>query len=169
MKITKVDVWVLDAGEQRGARYPICCRVYTDEGIYGDGEAGVAYGTGYTAAYGMIIDMARHIIGMDPMNTELIWETILKGTFWGQGGGVVVFSGMSAIDIALMDIKGKALGVPIYQLLGGKCRDELLRLSASVRLDHQNRSLGRRAGICGHCPSRCQRGLRRGKNRLYHL
>lgn len=96
MKITKVDVWVLDAGEQRGARYPICCRVYTDEGIYGDGEAGVAYGTGYTAAYGMIIDMAHHIIGMDPMNTELIWETILKGTFWGQGGGVVVFSGMSA-------------------------------------------------------------------------
>ena len=93
MKITKVDVWVLDAGEQRGARYPICCRVYTDEGIYGDGEAGVAYGTGYTAAYGMIIDMAHHIIGMDPMNTELIWETILKGTFWGQGGGVVVFSG----------------------------------------------------------------------------
>ena len=125
MKITKVDVWVLDAGEQRGARYPICCRVYTDEGIYGDGEAGVAYGTGYTAAYGMIIDMAHHIIGMDPMNTELIWETILKGTFWGQGGGVVVFSGMSALDIALWDIKGKALGVPIYQLLGGKCRDEL--------------------------------------------
>ena len=96
MKITKVDVWVLDAGEQRGARYPICCRVYTDEGIYGDGEAGVAYVTGYTAAYGMIIDMAHHIIGMDPMNTELIWETILKGTFWGQGGGVVVFSGMSS-------------------------------------------------------------------------
>ena len=110
MKITKVDVWVLDAGEQRGARYPICCRVYTDEGIYGDGEAGVAYGTGYTAAYGMIIDMAHHIIGMDPMNTELIWETILKGTFWGQGGGVVVFSGMSALDIALWGHQGQGSG-----------------------------------------------------------
>ena len=125
MKITKVDVWILDAGEQRGARYPICCRVHTDEGIYGDGEAGVAYGTGATAAWGMVIDMAQHIIGKDPMNTEAIWEEILKGTFWGQGGGVVVFSGMSAIDIALMDIKGKVLGVPIYQLLGGKCRDEV--------------------------------------------
>ena len=44
MKITKVDVWVLDAGEQRGARYPICCRVYTDEGIYGDGEAVASFG-----------------------------------------------------------------------------------------------------------------------------
>ena len=74
MKITKVDVYVLDAGEQRGARYPICCRVHTDEGIYGDGEAGIAYGTGYTAAYGMVIDMAHHIIGKDPMNTEAIWE-----------------------------------------------------------------------------------------------
>lgn len=125
MKITKVDVWILDAGEQKGNRYPICCRVYTDEGIYGDGEAGVAYGSGYRAAFGMVQDLAEHIIGKDPMNTEAIWEEILKGTFWGQGGGVIVFSGMSALDIALMDIKGKALGVPIYQLLGGKCRDEL--------------------------------------------
>lgn len=125
MKITKVDVWVLDAGEQRSNRHPICCRIYTDEGIYGDGEAGVAYGTGWRAAHGMVVDMAHHIIGMDPFNTELIWETILKGTFWGQGGGVIVFSGMAAIDIALMDIKGKALGVPVYQLIGGKVRDDV--------------------------------------------
>ena len=125
MKITKVDVLHLKTNLKNGHWRPIVCRIYTDEGIYGDGEAGVAYGTGYTAAYGMIVDMAHHIIGMDPMNTELIWETILKGTFWGQGGGVVVFSGMSALDIALWDIKGKALGVPIYQLLGGKCRNEL--------------------------------------------
>jgi len=125
MKITKVDVYVLDAGEQRNNRKPICCRVYTDQGIYGDGEAGMAYGTGWMAAYEMVGEMARHIIGMDPMNTELIWEQLFKGTFWGQGGGVVVFSGISAIDIALWDIKGKALGVPIYQLLGGKCRNEL--------------------------------------------
>ena len=108
MKITKVDVWVLDAGAQAEMRKPVCCRVYTDEGIYGDGEAGVAYGTGWRAAYGMIIDMAHHIIGRDPMNTEAIWEEILKGTFWGQGGGVIVFSGMSAIDIALMDKIGRA-------------------------------------------------------------
>ena len=125
MKITKVDVWILDAGEQKGSRYPVCCRVYTDEGLYGDGEAGIAYGTGFTAAFGMVVDMAQHIIGKDPMNTEAIWEELLKGTFWGQGGGAIVFSGISALDIALMDIKGKALGVPIWQLLGGKCRDEL--------------------------------------------
>ena len=164
MKITKVDVYVLDAGEQRGARYPICCRVHTDEGIYGDGEAGVAYGTGYTAAYGMVIDMARHIIGMDPMNTELIWETILKGTFWGQGGGVVVFSGMSALDIALMDIKGKKLGVPIYQLLGGKCRDELRCYASQLQFGWTTK-----IGPWGYRPPRGGRGLRRRQDRLHHL
>ena len=135
MKITKVDVLHLKTNLKNGHWRPIVCRIYTDEGIYGDGEAGVAYGTGYTAAYGMIIDMAHHIIGMDPMNTELIWETILKGTFWGQGGGVVVFSGMSALDIALWDIKGKALGVPIYQLLGGKARTAIPAYTHAVADD----------------------------------
>ncbi len=125
MKITSVDVYVLDAGAQRGNRHPICCRIHTDEGIFGDGEAGMAYGFGYTAAYGMVIDLARRIIGMDPMKIELIWEKLFKESFWGQGGGVVFFSGLSAIDIALWDIKGKKLGVPIYELLGGKYRDSL--------------------------------------------
>ncbi len=125
MKITKVDVYILDAGAQRQSRRPICCRVYTDEGIYGDGEAGIAYGTGAPAAFGMVVDMARHVIGRDPMKTELLWEEMFKGTFWGQGGGGIFFAGVSALDIAIWDIKGKKLGVPIYQLLGGKCRDEL--------------------------------------------
>ena len=110
MKITKVDVYVLDAGAQRAKRHPICCRIYTDEGIYGDGEAGMAYGFGYTAAYGMVVDLSRRIIGMDPTRIELIWEKLFKESFWGQGGGVVFFSGLSAIDIALWDIKGKNLG-----------------------------------------------------------
>ena len=125
MKITSVDVYILDAGAQRGNRRPICCRIHTDEGIYGDGEAGMAYGFGAPAAYGMVVDLAHRIIGMDPMKIELIWEKLYKESFWGQGGGVVFFSGLSAIDIALWDIKGKKLGVPIYELLGGKYRDSL--------------------------------------------
>lgn len=126
MKITQVDVCMLDAGAQKASWRPICCRIYTDEGIYyGDGEAGVAYGVGATAAFGIVQDLAVYIIGKDPMKTEAIWEDLFKTTFWGQGGGTIVFSGLSAIDIALMDIKGKALGVPVYQILGGKTRDEL--------------------------------------------
>jgi len=125
MKVTKVDVYMLDAGAQRHGRHPVCCRVYTDEGIYGDGEAGIAYGSGYTGAFGVTVDMARHIIGRDPMEVEKLWEEMYKGTFWGMGGGAIIFAGISAINIALMDIKGKKLGVPIYELLGGKCRDEI--------------------------------------------
>ncbi len=125
MKITKIDVYMLDATVQRASRRPIICRIHTDEGIYGDGEAGIALGTGAPAAFGMVQDLARLIIGLDPMNTEFIWHRLFKSSFWGMGGGPVVFAGISALDIALWDIKGKALGVPVYQLLGGKCRDDV--------------------------------------------
>ncbi|MDE6881315.1 MAG: mandelate racemase/muconate lactonizing enzyme family protein, partial [Oscillospiraceae bacterium] len=71
----------------------------------------------------MLQDLSRLIIGEDPMRVDAIWEKLFKVSFWGQGGGPVVFAAISAIDIALMDIKGKALNVPIYELLGGKFRD----------------------------------------------
>ena len=92
---------------------PIVCRVYTDSGIYGDGEAALAYGRASRAAFGMIQDLAGLVIGMDPLSNEVIWEKLYKATFWGQNGGPVVFAGISAIDIALWDIKGKHFGVPV--------------------------------------------------------
>lgn len=125
MKITKVDVYMLDAGVQRASRRPIIARVSTDEGIYGDGEAGIALGTGAPAAFGMVQDLARLIIGLDPFDTEKIYHRLMKSSFWGIGSGAIVMAGISALDIALLDIKGKALGVPVYQLLGGKTREEL--------------------------------------------
>jgi mandelate racemase len=132
MKITQVEVFHvhrLPGSKQR----PILVRIDTDEGIYGIGEIGMAYGSGGTAAYGMVKDLAELIIGENPFNTEAIWEKFLKHTFWGQGGGTVIFSGMSGIDIALWDIKGKALGVPVYQLLGGKCRDDLRAYASQIQ------------------------------------
>ena len=111
MKITKVDVYMLDAGAQRWQRKPIICRIHTDEGVYGDGEAGIALGIGATGAFGMVKDLAGLIIGMDPMNTELIWNKMFKSSFWGMGGGAIVFAGISAIDIALWDLKGKLSAV----------------------------------------------------------
>ena len=124
MKITQVEVFHVHKRPQSGQR-PVLVKVLTDEGIYGIGEAGMAYGVGGSAAAGMIKDLARLLIGEDPFNTEKIWEKFFKKTFWGQGGGTVVFSGISALDIALWDIKGKALNVPVYQLLGGKNRKDL--------------------------------------------
>lgn len=111
----------------------IGCRVYTDEAIYGDGEGAIAYGTGSTATFGMICDLAPLIIGMDPLDNEVIWDKLYKETFWGQNGGPVVFAGISALDMALWDIKGKYFNVPVYKLLGGKKRDNLRTYASQLQ------------------------------------
>ena len=108
MKIAKVEVFRLPTANSK-QNSPIGCRIHTDVGICGDGEAGMAYGVGGSGAFGMVCDLAELIIGMDPLRTEFIWETMYKRTFWGQNGGPVVFSGIAAIDVALWDIKGKYL------------------------------------------------------------
>lgn len=124
MKITKIDVMQLGTDVRPDWR-PIVCRIYTDEGIYGDGEAAMAYDTGAPGALGCLKDFAAMIIGMDPLDHEVIWDKLYRGTFWAQNGGPITFSAISALDIALWDIKGKFFGLPIYKLLGGKKRDNL--------------------------------------------
>ncbi len=143
MKIISVDVL-----KCRGA----CCvegddfftinvRINTDEGIVGFGEAGVSYGVGADAAFGMCRDMAEVILGMDPMDNEAIWDKLHRATFWGMGGGTIVFAGISAIDIAVWDIKGKALGVPVYKLLGGKTNSRLRCYASQIQFDWGPKSL----------------------------
>ncbi len=123
MVITSVDVYLLDCGTTSWR--PIVCRVNTDEGISGFGEASIGFDSGAPAAYAMIKDIAPLIIGMDPMAHEVVFDKLFCQTFWGQTAGVVVMGAISAIDTALWDIKGKALGVPLYQILGGKFREGL--------------------------------------------
>jgi len=124
---------LIDAGNPCNGRNtwnPIIIKINTDEGISGSGEVGMAYGKGYRAGFGMIQDFGQFIIGEDPLNIEKIWNKLYRKTFWGLGGGTVISAGMSAIDIALWDIKGKYMNQPIYQLLGGKT-NEKLRVYAS--------------------------------------
>lgn len=85
MKITKVDVMIMDLQPEDNKTWkPVLCRVYTDAGIYGDGEAAMAYGCGSTGAFSTVVDFAKKIVGMDPLQTELIWETLYKETFWDR-------------------------------------------------------------------------------------
>ena len=135
MKIVSVDIIDVKSPIQSAvAKWrPVVVRINTDEGISGFGEVGLAYGVGASAGYGMVKDFARLLLGVDPMRSEFLWDKLQKKTFWGQGGGTVVSAGMSAIDVALWDIKGKALGVPCYQLLGGKCRDELRTYASQLQ------------------------------------
>jgi len=135
MKITSVDVIEVasDFHSATSKWRPVVVRINTDEGISGFGEVGLAYGVGASAGFGMAKDLAQIIIGMDPMKNEAIWDKMQKKTFWGQGGGVVFTAGMSGIDIALWDIKGKALNAPIYQLLGGKTRDRVRTYASQLQ------------------------------------
>lgn len=135
MKIVSIDIIdVKNPLQSAVAKWrPVVVRINTDEGISGFGEVGMAYGVGASAGFGMAKDLAKIIIGMDPMQTEKIWDKMQKKTFWGQGGGTVISAGMSAIDVALWDIKGKALNVPCYQLLGGKYRDTLRTYASQLQ------------------------------------
>ncbi|NLG52326.1 MAG: mandelate racemase/muconate lactonizing enzyme family protein [Chloroflexi bacterium] len=94
-------------------------KVETDEGIYGWGEGGLS--TRDLAIEGAVKHYREWLIGKDPMRMGALWQEMYRSQYFE--GGRVLSSAISAIDIALHDIVGKALGVPVYQLLGGKHRD----------------------------------------------
>lgn len=131
MKITKIDLLLTKQV------YPpfrlLFCRIHTDEGLFGDGESGLGFGGAQDAAFGMMQDLSKLIIGMDPLEHEVIWEKMYKGMYWGRNGGAISFGGISAIDIALWDIKGKKFGAPVYKLLGGKIRGSLRAYASQIQ------------------------------------
>ena len=148
MKITKIDVMRLtprgaEARKDEKAKFdwsnfaancrPIVCRVYTDEGIYGDGEATMLFGVGALAAFGMLRDLAGLIIGMDPLKNEQIWDKLYKQAYFTQNGGPIIFSAVSALDNALWDIKGKYFNAPVHLLLGGKRREKLRSYASQLQ------------------------------------
>jgi galactonate dehydratase len=122
MKVTAASIYLVTIDRL----HPVLVEIATDEGITGVGEAAVAYGIGGTAAAGMIRDLVQALVlGKNPFRIEELWSDMYDHSFWAKGGGSIVFAGMSAIEQALWDIKGKALGIPIYEFLGGKCREHV--------------------------------------------
>jgi galactonate dehydratase len=118
MKITNVEAYPVWGG-QRNFLFVV---VDTDEGIYGVGESGL---TGRElAVMGAIEHFKPLLIGQDPSRIEHLWQLMFRGGFFPAQR--ILTSAMAAIDIALWDIKGKALGVPIYDLLGGRVRDKVV-------------------------------------------
>jgi galactonate dehydratase len=99
----------------------IFVEVQTDAGITGIGEASLEGKT--EAVVGAINDVKEYLIGQDPTRIEHHWQTIYRHSFWR--GGVVIGSAISGIEQALWDILGKALNVPVYELLGGRVRDKV--------------------------------------------
>jgi D-galactarolactone cycloisomerase len=131
MKITGIKTYVLQATLGEGGfgwsqrvtdrRQSAICVVDTDEGIQGIGEA--FYFGGPASVVATLVDdgLGPLLTGQDPMDTSVLWDRLYNWTR-DQGQKGVTISAISAIDIALWDIKGKTLGLPVYKLLGGAYR-----------------------------------------------
>ena len=118
VKITGIETYPVWAGE----RNLLFVTVDTDEGLYGVGEAGL---TGRElAVVGAIEHFEPLLLGEDPFRTEHLWQLLFRGGFFPARHAVS--AAISAVDLALWDIKGKALGVPLYELLGGRARDRVV-------------------------------------------
>jgi galactonate dehydratase len=118
MQITAIESFAVWGG----ARNFLFVTVDTDEGISGVGESGL---TGRElAVQGAVQHLAPLLVGQDPRRIEHLWQVMARGGFFPALGPVA--AALSAIDIALWDIRGKALGVPVYDLLGGLCRDRVV-------------------------------------------
>ncbi len=119
MKITNVTAIPASSSPRGQARNYIFVKIETDEGITGWGEATA----GPLAVATMVDEFGELLIGKDPHRIEQHWQTLYH--HFHVRGGVVQLSAISGIEIALWDIKGQALGVPVYELLGGKMREKI--------------------------------------------
>jgi galactonate dehydratase len=127
MKITAVTSYPVKVG----FRNQFIVKIDTDEGISGVGEGGMS-GRELGMA-GMVQHLSRWLIGEDPGRIEHLWQTCYRTSYFE--GGNILTAALSAIDIALWDIQGKRHGVPVYQLLGGACRDYLPCFATPGALD----------------------------------
>jgi mannonate dehydratase len=113
------------------ARVIVCCpgrnfvtlKIETDQGIYGLGDA-TLNGRELAVASYLEDHLIPCLIGRDAFQTEDIWHYFYRGAYWRRGP--VTMTAIAAIDMALWDLKGKALGTPVYNLLGGKSRNQVL-------------------------------------------
>ena len=118
MKIINAEIIVCSPG-----RNFVTLKLETDSGIYGLGDA-TLNGRELAVATYLKEHLVPCIIDRDPFDSEDIWHYLYRGVYWRRGA--VNMTAIGAIDMALWDIKGKALGVPVYKLIGGKSRNQLL-------------------------------------------
>jgi L-alanine-DL-glutamate epimerase-like enolase superfamily enzyme len=117
LKITGLKTFVVNVGSVNWA----FCKVYTNQGVTGLGEGSIT--SKEATLTQAIMEHERFLIGKDPTDIELLWQGMFRYPRWR--GGPILNSAISAVEIALWDILGQALGVPIYKLLGGAARKRI--------------------------------------------
>jgi galactonate dehydratase len=117
VKITRVETLAATIGR----RPFVYVKIHTDDGIVGIGEAACL--DKERALFGAIDELHRYLIGANPFEIEKLWSLMYRQAFWR--GGPLLSGALSGVELALWDIKGKALGVPVYELLGGRYRHKV--------------------------------------------
>src|ERR1051326_6405077 len=117
LKITGLQTFVVHLGSVNW----LFCKVHTDQGITGLGEGSVT--SKEATVTHAIMEHERYLLGKDPTDIELHWQAMFRYPRWR--GGPILNSAISAVEIAMWDITGQALGVPIYKLLGGAARQRV--------------------------------------------
>ena len=117
MKVTDVKPFAVDCFRTNF----VFVKIYTDEGITGVGEGTLEYKE--KAFLGALEHIKEYLVGKNPLNVEQHFHNIYRDAYWR--GGPVLMSALSAVEMALWDILGKYLNVPVYQLLGGKVNDKV--------------------------------------------
>lgn len=152
MKIASATVNVTSPG-----RNFVTLKIETDEGIYGLGDA-TLNGRELAVASYLTDHVVPCIIGRDPFQTEDIWQYLYRGAYWRRGP--VTMSAIAAVDVAIWDIKGKALNTPVYNLLGGKSREGVLVYchATGSDIDHALEDFARHRDL-GYKAIRVQSGI----------
>src|SRR6202165_4513455 len=118
LKITGIKTFVVNSSNTVNW---VFCKVYTNQGLIGLGEGSV---TSKEATVSQaIMEHERYLMGKDPTDIEMHWQAMFRYPRWR--GGPILNSAISAVEIAMWDILGQALDVPLYKLLGGAARKRI--------------------------------------------
>jgi L-alanine-DL-glutamate epimerase-like enolase superfamily enzyme len=148
--ISRVEAFPLEYQEPNdndATRYIILCRIETTDGVVGWGEAITQFAESTRSTAVLIDGLADILVGRDPLRINEIWDELTRRTWWyGYEGGIASFA-ISAIDVALWDVKGKILGQPVSTLIGGQVRDRLPAIASThafhASLDYEIERHGR--------------------------
>jgi len=120
LKVTDLKTFIVNRGGTNASNY-VFVKIYTDQGLTGLGEGSVTSKEATMAT--AIEEHKRYLVGRDPTDIEMHWQAMYRWPRWR--GGPILNSAISAVEIALWDILGQALGQPIWRLLGGRARDRV--------------------------------------------